>query len=86
MAQFPSAPRSTLHAGAFFYQKPLWLKNLAVLFCLFFFFCFFSLQIEHFVDPKNKKHPRFSSLASKELTLFGRVRGITSSDADSAAL
>ncbi|CAM9690560.1 unnamed protein product, partial [Laminaria digitata] len=29
-------------------------------------------QIEHFVDPKNKKHPRFSSLASKELILFGR--------------
>lgn len=33
---------------------------------------FCMAEIEHFVDPKNKKHPRFSSLASKELILFGR--------------
>lgn len=32
-------------------------------------------QIEHFVDPKDKKHPKFASIADKELVLFGRVRG-----------
>mmetsp|Transcript_34515 Transcript_34515/g.79792 ORF Transcript_34515/g.79792 Transcript_34515/m.79792 type:complete len:413 (-) Transcript_34515:362-1600(-) len=29
-------------------------------------------EIEHFVNPKDKKHPNFSSIADKELILFGR--------------
>lgn len=33
-----------------------------------------AAQIEHFVDPNNKKHPKFASIADKELVLFGRVR------------
>ncbi len=31
------------------------------------------MQIEHFVDPKDKKHPKFPAVADKELVLFGRV-------------
>lgn len=34
----------------------------------------FGRQIEHFVDPKDKKHAKFASVADKELILFGRVR------------
>lgn len=30
-------------------------------------------QIEHFVDPQNKRHPKFAAVAGKELVLFGRV-------------
>eukprot|EP00580_Thalassiosira_gravida_P017278 CAMPEP_0201665074 /NCGR_PEP_ID=MMETSP0494-20130426/6344_1 /ASSEMBLY_ACC=CAM_ASM_000839 /TAXON_ID=420259 /ORGANISM="Thalassiosira gravida, Strain GMp14c1" /LENGTH=683 /DNA_ID=CAMNT_0048143973 /DNA_START=61 /DNA_END=2112 /DNA_ORIENTATION=+ len=30
-------------------------------------------EIEHFVNPDDKSHPNFSSVASKELVLFGRV-------------
>ena len=26
------------------------------------------------MDPKDKKHPKFASIADKELVLFGRVR------------
>ena len=29
-------------------------------------------EIEHFVNPEDKSHPNFSSVASKELVLFGR--------------
>lgn len=29
-------------------------------------------EIEHFVNPKDKSHPNFSSIAEKELVLFGR--------------
>jgi glycyl-tRNA synthetase len=29
-------------------------------------------EIEHFVDPKDKSHPNFSSITDKELVLFGR--------------
>lgn len=29
-------------------------------------------EIEHFVDPKDKSHPNFASIADKELVLFGR--------------
>jgi len=29
-------------------------------------------EIEHFVNPKDKKHPNFPSVAGKELVLFGR--------------
>lgn len=29
-------------------------------------------EIEHFVNPDDKSHPNFSSVASKELVLFGR--------------
>lgn len=29
-------------------------------------------EIEHFVNPKDKTHPNFSSVADKELVLFGR--------------
>ena len=29
-------------------------------------------EIEHFVNPKDKSHPNFSSVADKELVLFGR--------------
>jgi glycyl-tRNA synthetase len=29
-------------------------------------------EIEHFVNPKDKSHPNFSSIADKELVLFGR--------------
>lgn len=31
------------------------------------------MQIEHFVDPKDKKHPKFPTVADIELVLFGRV-------------
>lgn len=37
-------------------------------------FLFFVFQIEHFVDPKDKKHPKFATIADKELVLFGQVR------------
>lgn len=36
--------------------------------------CCCPVQIEHFVDPKDKKHPKFSLVADNELVLFGRVR------------
>jgi len=29
-------------------------------------------EIEHFVNPKDKSHPNFASIADKELVLFGR--------------
>ncbi len=29
-------------------------------------------EIEHFVNPSDKSHPNFASVASKELVLFGR--------------
>ncbi|CAN0038986.1 unnamed protein product [Ectocarpus fasciculatus] len=29
-------------------------------------------EIEHFVDPKDKKHPKFATIADKELVLFGQ--------------
>lgn len=34
---------------------------------------FCMAEIEHFVNPKDKSHPRFASVAGKELVLFGRV-------------
>ncbi|CAM9230060.1 unnamed protein product [Sphacelaria rigidula] len=33
---------------------------------------FCMAEIEHFVDPKDKKHAKFASVADKELILFGR--------------
>eukprot|EP00977_Amphora_coffeiformis_P021978 scaffold10141_cov146-Amphora_coffeaeformis.AAC.3 len=33
---------------------------------------FCMAEIEHFVNPKDKTHPSFSSVADKELVLFGR--------------
>ncbi|CAN0444458.1 unnamed protein product [Ascophyllum nodosum] len=33
---------------------------------------FCMAEIEHFVDPKEKKHPKFPLVANKELVLFGR--------------
>jgi glycyl-tRNA synthetase len=30
-------------------------------------------EIEHFVNPNDKSHPNFPSLADKELVLFGRM-------------
>lgn len=33
---------------------------------------FCMAEIEHFVNPKDKSHPSFSSVANKELVLFGR--------------
>lgn len=40
---------------------------------LFLFFSLLVSQIEHFVDPKNKKHVKFAAVADKELIFFGRV-------------
>ncbi|CAM9565940.1 unnamed protein product [Ectocarpus sp. 12 AP-2014] len=33
---------------------------------------FCMAEIEHFVDPKDKKHPKFATIAGKELVLFGQ--------------
>jgi glycyl-tRNA synthetase len=35
-------------------------------------------EIEHFVDPNDKSHPSFSTVAEKELVLFGRVEQLGS--------
>lgn len=40
---------------------------------VYLYFC--AGQIEHFVDPKNKKHPKFPRVADKEVVLFGQVCG-----------
>ena len=51
-------------------------------------------EIEHFVNPDDKSHPNFSSVASKELVLFGRddqlgsgkTKTITTGDAVSSGI
>jgi glycyl-tRNA synthetase len=33
-------------------------------------------EIEHFVDPKDKRHPKFKNVAELEINLFSRAEQI----------
>lgn len=43
-------------------------------------------EIEHFVNPKNKSHPNFASIAEKKLVLFGRDDQLGSGKTQSIAI
>ena len=39
--------------------------------CIFFYFREFTLaEIEHFVDPTDKSHPKFENVSSQKVTLY----------------
>jgi glycyl-tRNA synthetase len=37
---------------------------------------FTMAEIEHFVDPKDKRHPKFKNVAELEINLFSRAEQI----------